>query len=69
MHPAVTLPLSATGEEVRTVLSDRPAINGVVLVDAEGRPHCTLERNRFLLAVNGAYGHALPCTPGERPPG
>jgi EAL domain-containing protein (putative c-di-GMP-specific phosphodiesterase class I) len=59
MHPAVTLPLSASGEEVRTVLSDRPAINGVILVDAEGRPRCTLERNRFLLAVSGAYGHAL----------
>jgi EAL domain-containing protein (putative c-di-GMP-specific phosphodiesterase class I) len=59
MHPAVTLPLSATGEEVRTVLSDRPAISGVVLVDAEGRPRCTLERNRFLLAVSGAYGHTL----------
>ena len=59
MHPAVTLPLSASGEEVRTVLSDRPAVNGVILVDAEGRPRCTLERNRFLLAVSGAYGHAL----------
>ncbi|HET9116651.1 MAG TPA: GGDEF domain-containing protein [Pseudonocardiaceae bacterium] len=59
MHPAVTLPLSATGEEVRAVLSDRPAINGVVLVDTDGRPYCTLERNRFLLAVSGAYGHAL----------
>ena len=59
MHPAVTLPLSATGEEVRAVLSDRPAINGVVLVDVDGRPHCTLERNRFLLSVSGAYGHAL----------
>ena len=59
MHPAVTLPLSATGEEVRTILSDRPTISGVVLVDADGKPRCTLDRNRFLLAVSGAYGHAL----------
>jgi EAL domain-containing protein (putative c-di-GMP-specific phosphodiesterase class I)/GGDEF domain-containing protein len=59
MHPAVTLPLSATGEEVRAVLRDRPAISGVVLVDEDGRPRCTLDRNRFLLAVSGVYGHAL----------
>ena len=59
MHPAVALPLSVTGEQVRRILSDRPAISGVVLVDADGRPRCTLDRNRFLLAVSGAYGHAL----------
>jgi GGDEF domain-containing protein len=59
MHPAVTLPLSATGEAVRSVLSNRPTISGVVLVDADGKPRCTLDRNRFLLAVSGAYGHAL----------
>jgi EAL domain-containing protein (putative c-di-GMP-specific phosphodiesterase class I)/GGDEF domain-containing protein len=59
MHPAVTLPISATGEAVRAVLSDRPAISGVVLVDDDGRPRYTLDRNRFLLAVSGAYGHAL----------
>ena len=59
MHPAVTLPLSATGEDVRTILSDRPTVSGVVLIDSEGKPRCTLDRNRFLLAVSGAYGHAL----------
>jgi EAL domain-containing protein (putative c-di-GMP-specific phosphodiesterase class I) len=59
MHPAFTLPLSATGEQVRTIFGDRPTISGVVLVDADGKPCCTLDRNRFLLAVSGAYGHAL----------
>jgi len=59
MHPAVTLPLSATGEQVRTILRDRPTISGVVLLDADGKPRCTLDRNRFLLAVSGAYGYAL----------
>jgi EAL domain-containing protein (putative c-di-GMP-specific phosphodiesterase class I) len=59
MHPAVTLPLTATGEEVRAVLSTRLGISGVVLVDDEGRPRSTLDRNRFLLAVSGAYGYAL----------
>ncbi|MBV8539882.1 MAG: EAL domain-containing protein [Pseudonocardiales bacterium] len=59
MHPAVALSLSATGEEVRAVFSGRPTISGVVLVDADGRPRCTLDRNRFLLAVSGAYGYAL----------
>jgi hypothetical protein len=59
MHPAVTLPLSATGEEVRTILSNRPTVSGVVLIDGDGKPRCTLDRNRFLLAVSGAYGYAL----------
>ncbi|MGH3808129.1 MAG: EAL domain-containing protein [Pseudonocardiaceae bacterium] len=59
MHPAVTLPISVTGEEVRAVLSNQPALSGVVLVDADGRPCYSLDRNRFLLAVSGAYGHAL----------
>lgn len=59
IHPAVCLPISATGEEVRTVLSDRPTINGVVLLDHDGRPRYTLDRNRFLLEVSGAFGHAL----------
>jgi EAL domain-containing protein (putative c-di-GMP-specific phosphodiesterase class I) len=59
MHPAVTLPLSATGEDVRTILSNRPTVSGVVLIDSDGKPRCTLDRNRFLLAVSGAYGHAL----------
>jgi EAL domain-containing protein (putative c-di-GMP-specific phosphodiesterase class I)/CBS domain-containing protein len=59
MHPAVTLPVSTTGEQVRAVFSDRPAVSGVVLVDRAGRPRYTLDRNRFLLTISGAYGHAL----------
>ncbi len=59
MHPAVTLPVSATGEDVRAVLSERPAISGVVLLDDDGRPCYTLDRNRFLLEVSGPFGHAL----------
>jgi GGDEF domain-containing protein len=59
MHPAITLPISATGDEVRTVFRDRPAISGVVLLDDDGRPRYTLDRDRFLLEVSGAFGHAL----------
>lgn len=59
VHPALTLPVSATAEDVRTVLSDRPSVTGVVLLDDDGKPCYTLDRNRFLLAVSGAYGHAL----------
>ncbi|MGH3605168.1 MAG: EAL domain-containing protein [Pseudonocardiaceae bacterium] len=59
MHPALTLPISTTGDAVRAVLSDGPAISGVVLVDDDSKPRYTLDRNRFLLAVSGAYGHAL----------
>ncbi|PSL51091.1 diguanylate cyclase/phosphodiesterase [Saccharothrix carnea] len=59
LHPATTLPDSATSEEVRDVLANQPTVSGVVLVDDEGRPCWTVDRNRFLLAVTGPFGHAL----------
>lgn len=59
LHPAATLPESATSEEVRTTFAESPGINGVVLVDEAGRPRGSLDRSRFLLAVTGPYGHAL----------
>ncbi|HEY2763581.1 MAG TPA: EAL domain-containing protein [Pseudonocardiaceae bacterium] len=59
VHPALTLPVTATAEDVRRVLGHQSAVTGVVLVDGDGRPCYTLDRNRFLLAVSGAYGHAL----------
>jgi diguanylate cyclase (GGDEF)-like protein len=59
LHPATTLPEDATSEEVREVLAGEPSLSGVVLVDPEGRPRWSVDRNRFLLAVTGPYGHAL----------
>jgi diguanylate cyclase (GGDEF)-like protein len=59
LHPATALPVTATAEDVRSVLASQPAVSGVVLVDAAGRPQWTVDRNRFLLAVTGPYGHAL----------
>ncbi|WP_053738320.1 GGDEF domain-containing protein [Nocardia sp. NRRL S-836] len=59
LHPATTLPEDATSEEVREVLATQPTVTGVVLVDDEGRPRWSVDRNRFLLAVTGPYGHAL----------
>ncbi|WP_158852249.1 EAL domain-containing protein [Saccharothrix deserti] len=59
LHPATTLPDSATSEEVREVLANQPTVTGVVLVDESGRPRWTVDRNRFLLAVTGPFGHAL----------
>jgi diguanylate cyclase (GGDEF)-like protein len=59
LHPAVMLPASATAEEVRSTLADRPDINGVVLVDEAWRPQWSIDRSRFLLIVAGPYGHAL----------
>ncbi len=59
VHPAVTLPESATSEEVRQVFVDSPEVTGVVLIDSGGRPRWSVSRNRFLLAVTGPYGHAL----------
>lgn len=60
LHPATMLPEAATAEEVRSILANQGAsAGGVVLVDAAGRPRYTVDRNRFLLAVTGPYGHAL----------
>lgn len=59
LHPAITLPADSTAEEVRRALADQPAATGIVLVDGADRPHLSIDRNRFLLAVTGPYGHAL----------
>lgn len=59
LHPAITLPLDATAEQVREALVDQPAASGVVLVDPADRPRFSIDRNRFLVAVTGPYGHAL----------
>jgi diguanylate cyclase (GGDEF)-like protein len=59
LHPAMMLPVTATAEEVRATLADRPDINGVVLVDEGWRPQYSIDRSRFLLIVAGPYGHAL----------
>jgi diguanylate cyclase (GGDEF)-like protein len=59
LRPAVTLPESATAEDVREAFAHQPGINGVVLVDSERRPRASVDRSRFLLAVTGPYGHAL----------
>lgn len=59
LSPATILPTDVTADKVRGVLADHPEISGVVLVDDGNRPRWTIERNRFLLAVTGPYGHAL----------
>lgn len=57
--PAVTLPDTATADEVLTVLNAETGVTSVVLVDDRQRPRCTVDRTRFLLQLSGAYGHAL----------
>lgn len=59
LRPAVTLPETATAEEVRDAFVHQPNVNGVVLVDIQGHPRASVDRSRFLLAVTGPYGHAL----------
>lgn len=59
LQPAVPLPTTATADEVRVVFADHPDSTSVVLLDRTGRPHRLVDRNRFLLAVTGPYGHAL----------
>lgn len=57
--PAVTLPQTATADEVLAVLNAEAGVTSVVLVDDRQRPLCTVDRTRFLLRLSGAYGHAL----------
>lgn len=59
LSPATLLPDDVTADKVREVLADHPEVSGVVLVDEQNRPRYTIDRNRFLLAVTGPYGHAL----------
>lgn len=59
LAPATTLPATATADDVREILADNPQVSGIVLLDEHGHPQWTIERNRFLLAVTGPYGHAL----------
>ncbi|MFC5184673.1 EAL domain-containing protein [Actinomadura harenae] len=57
--PAMTLPETATADEVLTTLNAETGATSVVLVDARQRPVATVDRTRFLLKLSGAYGHAL----------
>ncbi|HEX7661366.1 MAG TPA: GGDEF domain-containing protein [Pseudonocardiaceae bacterium] len=59
MQPAVTLPAHATADEVRSAFVHDQSVGCVVLLDDSERPQYTVDRNRFLLAVTGPYGHAL----------
>lgn len=58
-HPPVTVPQDATGEAVRAAFADRPELTGLVLVDSDHHPLLTLNRDRFMLAVTGPFGHSL----------
>jgi EAL domain-containing protein (putative c-di-GMP-specific phosphodiesterase class I)/GGDEF domain-containing protein len=59
LSPATTMAIDVTADQVREVLADHPEVSGVVLVDDHNRPQWSIDRNRFLLAVTGPYGHAL----------
>ncbi|MTE22051.1 EAL domain-containing protein [Streptomyces sp. TRM43335] len=59
LHPAVMLPLSASAFQVRALLIGSPETTGVLLVDPDGVPVRAVDRDRFLLAMSGRYGHAL----------
>jgi EAL domain-containing protein (putative c-di-GMP-specific phosphodiesterase class I) len=57
--PAVTMPVTVRSEDVLTVLNADRGTTSIVLVDEHQRPRYSIDRTRFLLAVSGAYGHAL----------
>lgn len=58
-HPASTLPLDATGETARAVFAQQSGLTGLVLVDEGRHPLLALNRDRFMLAITGPFGHAL----------
>ncbi|MFV2175041.1 EAL domain-containing protein [Actinomadura sp. LOL_016] len=57
--PAITLPHTATADEVLTTLNAETGVTSIVLVDDRQRPYATVDRTRFLLRLSGPYGHAL----------
>ncbi|XVQ07837.1 EAL domain-containing protein [Spirillospora sp. CA-255316] len=57
--PAVTVPHTATADDVLEVLTAETGTTSVVLIDERQRPRATVDRTRFLLRLSGAYGHAL----------
>ncbi|GHH15392.1 GGDEF domain-containing protein [Streptomyces rubradiris] len=59
VRPAAVLPLSASAERVRALLTGSPDVSGVLLVDPAGRPVRSVHRSRFLLSMSTRYGHAL----------
>jgi EAL domain-containing protein (putative c-di-GMP-specific phosphodiesterase class I)/GGDEF domain-containing protein len=66
MRAPFVLTPDATADEVREAFAADPELNCVVLADHIGRPQCTIDRNRFLLAVAGPYGHALNARRGAK---
>ncbi|GAA3206387.1 EAL domain-containing protein [Actinocorallia longicatena] len=60
--PAMTMPDTVTAGAVLDALSEEQGTTSIVLVDGQQRPRHTVDRARFLLALSGAYGHALHST-------
>lgn len=58
-HPAATMPEDTPGETARAVFADRPELSSLILVDEAQRPVRALNRDRFMLAITGPFGHSL----------
>ncbi|MFJ9816961.1 GGDEF domain-containing protein [Streptomyces sp. NPDC101151] len=59
VRPAALLPVTASAGQVRALLTGKPDVSGVLLVDQAGVPVRSVHRSRFLLSMSGRYGHAL----------
>ncbi|MFD4256613.1 EAL domain-containing protein [Streptomyces sp. NPDC058534] len=59
VRPAALLPVTASAEQVRALLTGSPDVSGVLLVDRDGVPVRSVHRSRFLLSMSARYGHAL----------
>lgn len=58
-RPAVTLPDHVAADAVREAFVAHPQAASVVLLDEARHPTGFLDRNRFMIAVSGPFGHAL----------
>lgn len=58
-HPAATVPLDTTGQTARALFAHQPELTGLVLIDDQQHPLLALNRDRFMLAITGPFGHAL----------
>jgi len=71
-QPPLTLPQDVTVDVVRAAFAAHPQAGSALLTDGARRPVGFLDRNRFLIALSGPYGHALygrkPATTLAEPP-
>lgn len=58
-QPALVMHDDVTADVARRAFAAHPHAGSLLLTDVDRRPTGFLDRNRFMLAISGPYGHAL----------